>query len=155
MTFVQLLYLESLRLRTRDLPALEFFKETLEDRLGLKTEEGAGAFSLIKHTAPGAARHLLLRVVRGRRAVGPAIFWQAALTVWLAMMAVAYALPQLLYRRTDGAWLLPLVPLLRGLAWLAAPVRGAARLLPIADRPGRQPGGPGGRAPRPPRTSKR
>ena len=49
-TFVQLLYLESLRLRTRDLPALKFFKETLEDRLGLKTEQGAGAFSLIKHT---------------------------------------------------------------------------------------------------------
>ena len=28
-TFVQLLYLESLRLRSRDLPALAFFKETL------------------------------------------------------------------------------------------------------------------------------
>ncbi len=49
-TFVQLLYLESMRLRTRDLPALEFFKDTLEDKLGLKTEDGAGAFSLIKHT---------------------------------------------------------------------------------------------------------
>ena len=43
-TFVQLLYLESLRLRTRDLRSLEFFKETLEDKLGLKTEDGAGAF---------------------------------------------------------------------------------------------------------------
>ena len=49
-TFVQLLYLESLRLRTRDLPALRFFKETLEDRIGLKTEQGAGSFSLIKHS---------------------------------------------------------------------------------------------------------
>ena len=49
-TFVQLLYLESLRLRPRDLPSLEFFKDTLEDKLGLKTEDGAGAFSLIKHT---------------------------------------------------------------------------------------------------------
>jgi len=33
-TFVQLLYLESLRLRTRDLPALEFFKQKLEAELG-------------------------------------------------------------------------------------------------------------------------
>ena len=41
-TFVQVLYLESLRLRTRDLPSLKFFKETLEDRIGLKTEDGAG-----------------------------------------------------------------------------------------------------------------
>ncbi|MGA3098241.1 MAG: HlyC/CorC family transporter, partial [Bryobacteraceae bacterium] len=49
-SFVQLLYLESLRLRPRDLPSLDFFKDTLEDRLGLKTEDGAGAFSLIKHT---------------------------------------------------------------------------------------------------------
>ena len=50
MTFVQVLYLESLRLRTRDLPSLKFFKETLEDRIGIPTEDGAGAFSLVKHT---------------------------------------------------------------------------------------------------------
>ena len=50
-TFVQVLYLESLRLRSRDLPALEFFKETLKDRIGLKAERGALAFSLLKHTA--------------------------------------------------------------------------------------------------------
>ena len=31
-SFVQVLYLESMRLRTRDLPALKFFKETLEDK---------------------------------------------------------------------------------------------------------------------------
>jgi CBS domain containing-hemolysin-like protein len=37
------------------------------------------------------------------------------------MVAVAYALPQLLYRRTTGQWLVPLAPLLRGLAWLARP----------------------------------
>ena len=46
-TFVQVLYLESLRLRPRDLPSLKFFKETLEDRIGIKTEDGAGAFSLV------------------------------------------------------------------------------------------------------------
>ena len=40
-TFVQLLYLESMRLRTRDLPALDFFKDTLEDKIGLKTEDQA------------------------------------------------------------------------------------------------------------------
>ena len=120
-TFVQLLYLESLRLRTRDLPSLKFFKDTLEDKLGMKTEDGAGAFSLIKHTllvlfgifcfawlADGAVWH-------------SAIFWQAALAAWLTMIAVAYALPQLLYRRTTGRWLLPLVPFLRAMAWVARP----------------------------------
>ena len=49
-TFVQVLYLESLRLRTRDLPSLKFFKDVIEDKIGLKTEQGAGCFSLIKHT---------------------------------------------------------------------------------------------------------
>ena len=39
-TFVQMLYLESMRLRTRDLPSLKFFKDTLEDRLGMKTDDG-------------------------------------------------------------------------------------------------------------------
>jgi len=38
-TVVQLLYMESLRLRSRDLPALQFFKETLEDRIGVKAEQ--------------------------------------------------------------------------------------------------------------------
>ncbi len=49
-TFVQLLYLESMRLRPRDLPSVKFFKETLEDRLGFETENGAAIFSMIKHT---------------------------------------------------------------------------------------------------------
>src|SRR5262249_26156349 len=49
-SFVQLLYLESLRLRTRDLPALEFFKATLEAKLGMKTETGVLSFSLLKYT---------------------------------------------------------------------------------------------------------
>ena len=50
-----------------------------------------------------------------------AVFWQAVLAVWLTMVAVSYALPQVLYRRTTGRWLLPLAPLLRGLAWTARP----------------------------------
>ena len=37
------------------------------------------------------------------------------------MMAVAYAVPQFLYRRTSARWLLPLVPFLRGMAWVARP----------------------------------
>jgi len=50
-----------------------------------------------------------------------AVFWQAALAVWLTMIAVAYALPQFLYRRTTARWLVPLVPALRALAWTARP----------------------------------
>jgi len=116
-TFVQVLYLESLRLRTRDLPSLKFFKDTLEDRIGVKsTEQGAGSFSLIKHT--------LIVVLALLYAVSFAELWQAGVAAWLTMVTVCFALPQLLYRRTSGRWLLAAVPLLRALAWAARPFVG-------------------------------
>ena len=120
-TFVQLLYLESLRLRTRDLPSLKFFKETLEDKLGLKTEDGAGAFSLIKHTLLVLLGIFYFAWFADGEPWRAGVFWQAALAVWLTMVAVAYALPQFLYRRTTAQWLLPLVRPLRALAWIARP----------------------------------
>lgn len=110
-TFVQLLYLESLRLRTRDLPSLKFFKDELEDKIGIKADQGAGSFSLIKHSLLIALGVLYCAWLGN--------LWEAALAAWLVMIAVAYALPQLLYRRTSGRWLLSLTPLLRALAWIA------------------------------------
>jgi putative hemolysin len=118
---VQLLYLESMRLRTRDFPSLKFFKDILEDRLGLKTEHGANAFSLLKHTLMVLLGIFFFAWFADGQAWTPTIFGQAALAVWLTMLAVTYALPQLLYRRTSGSWLLPLLPLLRVLAWIASP----------------------------------
>jgi len=112
-TFVQLLYLESMRLRPRDLPSLKFFKDELEDKLGLKTEEGAGSFSLIKHSLVVFIAVLFCAWFDN--------LWQAALAAWLTMVALSYALPQFLYRRTGGRWVLPVVPFLRALAFIAKP----------------------------------
>ncbi|MBZ5577737.1 MAG: hemolysin family protein [Acidobacteriia bacterium] len=127
-TFVQVLFLESMRLRTRDLPSLKFFKETLEDKLGMSTEQGAGVFSLIKHTLLVLLGILYFALFAGRHSGfidgatwTAAEFWQAAVAAWFTMIAASYAIPQLLYRRTAGHWLLPLVPLLRGMGWLARP----------------------------------
>jgi CBS domain containing-hemolysin-like protein len=111
---VQVLYLESLRLRTRDLPSIKFFKETLEDRIGLKTEDGAGTFSLIKHAM------LIFLGIAYYIWFGES-FWEALAAALLTMIAVCFALPQLFYRRTTARWLLPLVPLLRLLALIARP----------------------------------
>jgi CBS domain containing-hemolysin-like protein len=121
MTFVQVLYLESLRLRTRDLPSMKFFKETLEDRIGIPTEDGAGAFSLVKHTLLSVVGILYFAWFAGEGPWHAAAFWQAVAAVVLTMIVVSFALPQLLYRRTGGRWLLPLVPLLRFFALLARP----------------------------------
>ena len=121
-TCAQLLYLESLRLRTRDLPSLQFFKETLQDKLGLKTEQGADAFSLVKHTLLVLLGIFYFASFTDGQPWDPEVFWQAVLTVFAAMVLVSYALPQLLYRRTSARWLLPFVPMLRALAWIARPL---------------------------------
>ena len=120
-SIVQLLYLESMRLRTRDLPSLKFFKDTLEDKLGFKQEVGANSFSMIKHTLLVLIGILYFAWFADSAPWHAAVFWQAALTVWLIMLTFSYALPQLLYRRTTGRWLVPLVPVLRAIAWTARP----------------------------------
>lgn len=121
-TVVQILYMESLRLRSRDLPALQFFKETLEDRIGVHADEGVLAFSLIKHTL------LLLMGVffMGMRHGEPGPPWQslleAALFAWLTMLVVTYVFAQLLYRKTSARWILPLAPALRVAVLLVRPL---------------------------------
>lgn len=128
-SFVQLLFLESLRLRARERPALEFFKSTLEKRLGLEAERGALSFALIKHSLlvglgvvfVGAA------VARGGWALRPVV--EGLLGAWLTMLAAAYALPQVLYRRSAGRWLAPLGFLLGALALLARPLVGIFEFL--------------------------
>ncbi|HKE22463.1 MAG TPA: hemolysin family protein [Bryobacteraceae bacterium] len=120
-TFVQLLYLESLRLRTRDLPSLDFFKETVQPRLGLKTEQGADAFSIVKHTLLALLGIFYFAWIMDGETWNAPVFWQSVLTVWCAMIVVSYALPQLAYRRTSAHWLLPFVPVLNALGWIARP----------------------------------
>src|SRR5580698_8515015 len=120
-TFVQLLYLESLRLRTRDFPAIKFFKETLEDKIGFQTDDGAGSFTLIKHSAILLIGVLYFLVF----ADGQAWTWpevlETAVASWLTMIVMAYVLPQVLYRRTDAQWLAPLARLIRAVGLLAKP----------------------------------
>ena len=121
-TVIQLLYAESLRLRSRDLPALEFFKSTLEARIGVSTEKGVLVFSLIKHT-------LLLLLGICFLAAGMddggrhwQSFFEATLFAWISMLAATYLFAQLLYRKTKGHWLLPFAPVLRLCALLVRPL---------------------------------
>jgi hypothetical protein len=114
-TFIQTLYLESMRLRTRDLPSIRFFREELDARLGLNTERGASAFSFVKHSL-----FVVVTVLFCGRFDGDAFHWQGLAqsfaAAWVAVMVAGYGLPQLLYRRTEGRWVLPIVPFLKGLA---------------------------------------
>jgi putative hemolysin len=121
-TLVQLLYMESQRLMARDLPALEFFKETLEDRIGLPVDRGALTFSLIKHTLLLAMALCFLAAHLGDTSPSWEVFLESALPAWLTMLAATYVVPQLIYRKTSGSWLLPLVPAFRICALVISPL---------------------------------
>ncbi len=120
---VQLLYLESLRLRTRDLPSLEYFKSTVEEKIGLGTDQGALAFSVIKHAMLAVLGTLVLADFL-TRALTWQIFLEACFMSLLLMLVASYGIPQILYRHTSGAWITPLVPILRVLALAMKPVAG-------------------------------
>ncbi|HVP47010.1 MAG TPA: hemolysin family protein [Bryobacteraceae bacterium] len=133
---VQLLYLESLRLRTRDLPALEFFKSTIEEKIGLETDRGALTFSLLKHLTLALLGVLVLGSFLGHTFTWLPVLEACMMSVVLMLIA-GYAIPQILYRRSAGTWLVPLVPLVRALAVALKPLTAVFNffysLLDIAD----------------------
>jgi CBS domain containing-hemolysin-like protein len=120
-TCVQLLYLESLRIRARERPALEFFKETLESKLGLETERGSLTFSLIKHVGLGIIGCLTLAAADLDQPPWEGIAVACLLVVCYTVIGT-YIIPQIVYRSSNGKGLLVLVPLLRALAWVIRPL---------------------------------
>ncbi|HXP83293.1 MAG TPA: hemolysin family protein [Bryobacteraceae bacterium] len=118
---IQLLYLESLRIRARELPSLVFFKETLEARIGLETERGALTFSIIKHVGLAMMGCLILALT-----LESAPLWEALIAACLlgalATITGTYVVPQIVYRKSTGNGLVPLVPLYRALALSALPL---------------------------------
>lgn len=134
-SYVQLLYLESLRLIRRDYPSLEFFRETLAQKIGLELEHGSLAFSLIKHVSL-----FLLGLFYLCALIRPTVpAWQsvleAAAASFVAMLVSTYLIPQLLYRRGSVRWLYRALPATRILAACAKPlaalVRGFQSLLDL------------------------
>lgn len=120
-TCVQLLYLESLRIRTREHPSLEFFKQTLEAKLGLETERGSRIFSLIKHVGLALIGCLTLAAT-WTATPGLQGLIAACLLVGFFTVIGTYIIPAIVYRKSSGRALLTLVPLLRILAYAVMPL---------------------------------
>jgi magnesium and cobalt exporter, CNNM family len=120
-TCVQLLYLESLRIRARELPSLEFFKETVEAKIGLDTERGALTFSLVKHVGLAVDGSLFLAITSQSAPLGEALA-AAVLLAGIVTVVGTYVVPQIVYRKSTGRGLLPLVPLYRAVAILVRPL---------------------------------
>jgi len=135
-TSIQTFYLEAMRLKTRELPSLSYFKEHIEDSIGLKTERGALIFSLWKHTLLALLGVAMSVVATHERLLGED-FVEAALLSWISMMAFCYVLPQLSYRKTQGNWLSPTLPLLRLMVLMMRPLAALLDFLhSIADLSG-------------------
>ena len=119
---VQILYLAALRLRAKETEALTWFRESLEDRLGYGLEEGALAFSVVKHSLVV----LLTLLVAAFSASPDKPLWRTVgetfVVSWCLMMAVSHLLPHLLYRKTSGRWLLAFLPLLLVVRAIMRPV---------------------------------
>jgi magnesium and cobalt exporter, CNNM family len=120
-TCIQLFYLESLRIHARDRKSLEFFRATLEAKLGLETERGALTFSVVKHLGLGVIGCLMLAV-----AAQDSPTWEelavACLLVAAYTVVGTYIVPQIVYRKSSGSGLLTLVPLFRALSWAVRPL---------------------------------
>ncbi|MCC7153781.1 MAG: HlyC/CorC family transporter [Bryobacterales bacterium] len=108
--FVQTLYLESLRLIKKDYPALAFFREELEERLGMDTDRGALCFSLLKHTLLATCG-----VVYVVASESPLRGLEGLLAALTTLLLSSYIIPQVLYRRSSGRWVLYLIPVLKAL----------------------------------------
>src|SRR5688572_184446 len=121
-TVVQMLYMDSLRLRTKEYPMLQVFRDELDERIGLKAEAGVLTFSLIKHSLLALLGTLTLLLAAIGEPVSILPFVEAAAAAWATMMLFAYMLPQYLYRGTSGQWLTAFVPLLRLLVFIIKPL---------------------------------
>ncbi len=119
---VQLLYHESLRLIRRELPSLEFFRETLAAKIGLELEKGSLAFSLIKHLSLAALGVMFLcTMIRPEAPKWQSVLESFGLSTGATLLST-YFVPFFLYRRTKGHWITPLLPLARLLAKSAGPL---------------------------------
>ena len=138
-TAIQTFYLEAMRLRARDLPSLEYFKTEIEERLGLRSDEGVLTFSLLKHTCLVVFSVLMLaHSLDGAPVTATAVLRSLAFA-WLFMLVFAYLIPQLVFRRTSGEWLLPLLPFYKLAALIIRPlVRALSFLRSLLDIAGEE-----------------
>lgn len=140
-SYVQLLYLESLRLLKRETHSLEYFREKLAERIGLDTERGSVVFSLMKHVLL-----VLIGVLYLCGLVRPGVpQWQSVLEsiacACLAMLLSTYFVPLFLYRRTKGVWMARALPGVKALAKLVSPAAGLIHLFQSLLDLDRQAGG--------------
>ncbi len=113
-TVVQVCFLESMRLRPREYDTLRVFEESVESALEVPADTGALTFSLWKHTMLALTAVPVYAIAQSP--------WEAAIYGFILMLGSAYLVPQFLYRRTKGRWMIRALPLLRAMILMAKPL---------------------------------
>jgi len=121
-SIIQTLYHEGMRLRTRDLPSLHYFKSTLEPKLNMRSEEGALAFSLWKHSCLVFFGVVVLAEISDGAYLNVPEVLEALAASWLLMLLGSYLVPQTLFRRTSCRWMNGLMGFYAGSALLIRPL---------------------------------
>jgi CBS domain containing-hemolysin-like protein len=120
-SYVHLLCRQSLRITARELPSLQFYRETLQEKLGFDAEDGALAYSLIRHFGIIGITITTMAVFALGDPLWPSIL-KASVAGSVLMLLTSYVVPRFLYTRTVGHWAVAVVGLLRLLALAAKPV---------------------------------
>jgi len=128
-SFVHLLYLEAVRLRRREEPSLEYFKEHFEEQLQLKPEEGALAYSLVKQLLVAMIGLACCALSLEAGHISLVGLGEAALLAAFILLLAGFLVPQALYRKTSGRWLARLAPSVRVLALAVRPFTALYRML--------------------------
>jgi CBS domain containing-hemolysin-like protein len=129
-TTIQTFYLESMRLRTSELPSLTWFREVLEPKLKAPTtEEGATTFSLWKHTCLVVMGVLVLTEVVGPAQLTGVDIAEGLGAAVMLMAFSAYLVPQVIYERSSCHWMLGLLPILVVAKIIVRPFVAALNLL--------------------------
>lgn len=121
-SYVDRLYAEMGRFLSREFqPNIESFEKLVEPRLAVGRDRAALSMSVVKHMATAAVA-MLVSYHFFHALVTPGEVVQAGVILLLTIIICQHLLPFIFVSRTEGKWLLWLVPLLRGLIYMALPV---------------------------------
>jgi CBS domain containing-hemolysin-like protein len=137
-SYLTLIYRELGRMTTgRVREHLEIFEAEIEPKLRINRRSGGRTFRILGHFL---LAFLVLETTRGVVYFVPGkweSFVEFCVFLTLEVVIAMHFIPDTLLYRTDGRWLLPLLPLVRGAVWLVWPARvfleGAESLARISE----------------------
>ncbi len=122
-SYVERLYTEMGKFLSREFQEnIEAFEQRVEPKLGVSRERAALSMALLEQLVTAAIALLIAYTIfSGNHWAGREIA-QAAILLVLIVVTFNRLLPFVFFSRTRGEWLIPFLPVLRGLIYLCLPI---------------------------------